>query len=104
MTFVFFIPLSEACFTNTLHDLHLVQGDLLDLECHVSDTISDVIWLRNAYPLRETKRLTLAKDGYHRSLVVMEATLSDAGVYTCIIVSNGKRAFCKVTVDSVYSQ
>ncbi len=87
-------------FTNPLHDIEVYEGEPVDLELSVSDLNTEVKWVCNGQCVCESSRISMISDGYVRKFRIHSATLSDTGLYACLIPKHNARTFAHVTVHT----
>lgn len=77
-------PLVRILERNTLltHRHCRAMEDLV-LEVHLSHAHGEVKWYKDGEKLQDTGRVRLEEDGSRRSLIVLGATVRDAGEYLC---------------------
>jgi hypothetical protein len=69
--------------------LSVSVGEKITLSCSTDENVrlSTIKWYRNGHKLTESSHVKIERDSIneyiHSNLIIKEATLNDAGVYTC---------------------
>lgn len=64
------------------HQQH-VEKENITLLCELNDAAGDVKWFKGDQEIKPDKRVVISKDGRKRKLVIKDAKVTDAGMYSC---------------------
>lgn len=78
------------------HQQH-VEKENITLVCELNDAGGDVKWFKGDQEIKPEKRLVISKDGRKRKLVIKDAKVTDAGMYSC--VSNADKTEAEIIVN-----
>lgn len=78
------------------HQQH-VEKENITFVCELNDAGGDVKWFKGDQEITLDKRLVISKDGRKRKLVIKDAKVTDAGMYSC--VSNVDKTEAELVVD-----
>lgn len=70
-------------FVKVLKHQQLVEKDTLTLLCEIDDSTGEVQWFKGGQEIKPDKRVHITKDGRKRKLVIKDAKVTDAGMYSC---------------------
>lgn len=84
-------------FVKVLKHQQCVEKDNITLLCELDDAGGEVTWYKNDQEIKGDKRLVISKDGRKRKLVVKDAKVTDAGMYSC--KSNADKTEAEITVN-----
>lgn len=65
------------------HQQH-IEKENITLLCELNDAAGDVKWFKGEQEITGDKRLVISKDGRKRKLVIKDAKVTDAGMYSCV--------------------
>lgn len=78
------------------HQQH-VEKENITFVCELNDAGGDVKWFKGDQEIQPDKRLVVSKDGRKRKLVIKDAKVTDAGMYSC--VSNADKTEAELVVN-----
>ncbi|ERL85176.1 hypothetical protein D910_02598 [Dendroctonus ponderosae] len=78
------------------HQQHVEKENITFL-CELNDAGGDVKWFKGDQEITPDKRLVVSKDGRKRKLVIKDAKVTDAGMYSC--VSNADKTEAELVVN-----
>lgn len=81
------------------HQQHVEKDDIV-LLCELDDAGGDVKWYKGDQEIKPDKRLRISKEGRKRKLVIKDAKVTDAGMYSC--VSNADKTEAEIIVNCKY--
>lgn len=64
------------------HQQH-VEKENITMLCELDDALGDVKWYKGDQEIKPDKRIVISKDGRKRKLVIKDAKVTDAGMYSC---------------------
>lgn len=78
------------------HQQH-VEKENITFVCELDDAGGDVTWFKGEQEIKPDKRIQISKDGRKRKLVIKDAKVTDAGMYSC--VSNADKTEAELVVN-----
>ncbi|KAF2885739.1 hypothetical protein ILUMI_20443 [Ignelater luminosus] len=84
-------------FVKILKHQQVVEKDNVTFLCELDDAGGDVKWFKGDQEIKPDKRLHITKDGRKRKLVIKDAKVTDAGMYSC--VSNADKTEAELIVN-----
>lgn len=78
------------------HQQHVEKENITFL-CELNDAGGDVKWFKGDQEITPDKRMVISKDGRKRKLVIKDAKVTDAGMYSC--VSNADKTEAELVVN-----
>ncbi|XP_062972742.1 myosin light chain kinase, smooth muscle isoform X2 [Elgaria multicarinata webbii] len=86
-------------FTEQLKDTHIVEGEKLVLQCHVSsDPPAAVTWTLDGKVIKSSKFIVLSQEGSLCSLTIDKPFPEDEGQYKCIAENTAGKSECACSV------
>ncbi|XP_025833492.1 twitchin isoform X4 [Agrilus planipennis] len=86
-------------FVKVLKHQQVVEKEDIVLACELDDASGDVKWFKGDQEIKpkEDKRFKITKDGRKRKLVIKDAKITDAGMYSC--VTNADKTEAEIVVN-----
>lgn len=81
------------------HQQH-IEKDNITLVCELDDAGGDVQWFKGDQEITGDKRCVISKDGRKRKLVIKDAKVTDAGMYSC--TTNADKTEAEIIVKCKY--
>lgn len=78
------------------HQQH-VEKDNITFVCELDDAEGEVQWFKGDQEIKPDKRIQISKDGRKRKMVIKDAKVTDAGMFSC--VSNADKTEAELVVD-----
>lgn len=75
----------------------LIEKENITLSCELDDAAGDVKWYKGEQEIKPDKRLQVVKDGRKRKLIIKDAKVTDAGMYSC--VSNADKTEAEIVIN-----
>lgn len=82
------------------HQQHIEKDDIT-LLCELDDASGDVKWYKGEKEIKPDKRIRITKEGRKRKLVIKDAKVTDAGMYSC--VSNADKTEAEIIVNCKFT-
>lgn len=84
-------------FVKVLKHQQLVEKENVNLLCELDDEGGEVKWYKGDQEITGDKRMVISKDGRKRKLVIKDAKVTDAGMYSC--VSNADKTEAEIVIN-----
>lgn len=84
-------------FVKVLKSQQLLEKENITLLCELDDDGGDVKWFKGDQEITGDKLKVISKDGRKRKLVIKDAKITDAGMYSC--VSNADKTEAEIVVN-----
>lgn len=84
-------------FVKVLKHQQLVEKENVTLLCELDDEGGEVKWFKGDQEIKGDKRMVISKDGRKRKLVIKDAKVTDAGMYSC--VSNADKTEAEIVIN-----